>query len=407
MRCYNLFSLSVLVLLVVGFSSNAQTPFSRFDFNSLPLTTATNGPNGTSVNSTAGTGGSGVRFATGGASVGVDLVVPGSSFNVTDLDVHIEYSRNESQADFFQRGNTRFYMNGGNLYFSYMISNATGGTTVATLGPAAAPPFGTSGVYTQIHVSYVSSTGEASVWINGSRVLYNNGPNNRVLRWDGAGNMVIGAIMDGSGGNFQTLGSIAFYSTAVTPLPVELISFHAAPKTDGVHLKWRTATELNNYGFEVERSLDRLHWETVGFVPGHGTTSSPKSYVYVDAAAGALNVSTVYYRLHQIDRDGADDYSTVLEVSLLEMPAFAVLPARPNPFNPSTTIGLRLDRESAITLTVHDAAGRQVASLLENALLPAGSHDIVFQAAGLPSGIYFAAVRGARGVETVKLVLQK
>ena len=76
----------------------------------------------------------------------------------------------------------------------------------------------------------------------------------------------------------------------VAPLPVELTSFSASVKGDVVLLNWRTATELNNYGFEIETSALGTHlgtplssqWTKIGFVEGHGNSNSPKSYSFVD-----------------------------------------------------------------------------------------------------------------------------
>ncbi|MDP1678068.1 MAG: hypothetical protein Q8L88_14520, partial [Bacteroidota bacterium] len=90
-------------------------------------------------------------------------------------------------------------------------------------------------------------------------------------------------------------------------LPVELVSFSATAKGKNVELKWNTATEVNNYGFEIERSVvsDRhlqgdgyFSWTKIGFVEGNGTTNAPKLYSFVDASASGK----VLYRLKQIDR---------------------------------------------------------------------------------------------------------
>ncbi|MBE0643015.1 MAG: T9SS type A sorting domain-containing protein [Bacteroidetes bacterium] len=392
---------------VLTASMQAQMLVSRFDFNALPLTAATAGPNGTYANPSATTGGSGVRFASSGSNVGLDLVVPGATFDDGSIDVVIEYSRNESQATFFERGATKFYMDGGNLYFNYRVYRSTRRYSDYVLGPVSAQAFGTSGVYTTIRVLYAASTGEAAVFINGVRVLYNDGPDGRDLYWVSAGDMTIGGIMDGSGNNFETLGSIAFWIGNVSALPVELVSFSGAMKHEGVVLRWKTATELNNFGFEVQRSTDRKNWETIDFVPGYGTSNSPKSYDCTDADALRSDRPVLYYRLRQVDRDGSDDFSSVLEIPLAELSSFLVHPARPNPFNPSTVIGLAIDHETTVSMAVYDATGREVARILTNEVLPVGYHDIPFNADQLPSGIYFAMVSSDHGMQTVKLVLQK
>ncbi len=83
-----------------------------------------------------------------------------------------------------------------------------------------------------------------------------------------------------------------------------------------------------------------------------------------------------------------------------------LLAANPNPFNPSTTLSISLAETGHATLTVHDLAGRRVATLLDG-LRSAGEHTVTFQAGELPSGTYFAVLRGTQGMDTQKLLLVK
>ena len=99
-----------------------------------------------------------------------------------------------------------------------------------------------------------------------------------------------------------------------SPLPVELTSFSASVVRNTVKLNWKTETEVNNYGFEVERyalSAERQAWEKIGFVNGNGNSNSPKSYSYEDKNVTAGKYS---YRLKQIDNDGQFEYSKAIEV---------------------------------------------------------------------------------------------
>ncbi|HAP35443.1 MAG TPA: hypothetical protein DCQ28_05680, partial [Bacteroidetes bacterium] len=113
-----------------------------------------------------------------------------------------------------------------------------------------------------------------------------------------------GWVVDGGTGPAPTL------SGSVDPMPVELTSFTAIAKEKNVELKWNTATEVNNYGFEIEKKrmkdeLGNMNWEKIGFVEGNGTTNAPKNYSFTDkSAAGKIS-----YRLKQIDRDGKFEYS--------------------------------------------------------------------------------------------------
>ncbi len=93
-------------------------------------------------------------------------------------------------------------------------------------------------------------------------------------------------------------------------LPIELSRFDAQ-NTKGTNLlAWSTASEKNNEGFDIERSLDGTAFQKIGFVKGNGTTNQPQQYTYTDALVGAVT----YYRLKQVDTDGKFEYSKVVSV---------------------------------------------------------------------------------------------
>ena len=172
-----------------------------------------------------------------------------------------------------------------------------------------------------------------------------------------------------------------------TAVPVELISFAGKVEQSEVMLTWETATEINNYGFEIERSqmsnVKSQNWEKIGFVGGNGTTTETKSYSFVD------NVNEKFgkysYRLKQIDHDGSFKYSNEIEV-LIQPGKFSLEQNYPNPFNPSTKISWQYPVRSWQTLKVYDVLGNEVATLL-NEEKEAGSYEVEFQsAARLPDG---------------------
>ncbi len=216
------------------------------------------------------------------------------------------------------------------------------------------------------------------------------------------------------GGSFNTvLGNFSQNFAAVTnpfdaSLPVELTSFTAVTTVNNVQLAWATATETNNYGFEVEKKnmkdeLGIMKWEKIGFVEGNGTTNSPKSYSFVDASANG----NVAYRLKQIDRDGKFSYSQSVEIIVGVAPKeFALAQNYPNPFNPSTRIRYQLPVNSYVTLKVYDAIGREVATLV-NEVKEAGNYSATFDASKLSSGIYFARLQSGEKVQLKKMMLIK
>ena len=195
---------------------------------------------------------------------------------------------------------------------------------------------------------------------------------------DGTSGTLIRTIISGVSAQFVSLYD---YNT----IPVELTSFTANVVGSSVELNWTTATELNNSGFEIERSEDNVSFEKIGFVPGFGTTTETKSYTYSDQS---VNSGTYYYRLKQIDFDGSFDYSGVVEVDVTLPSVFALEQNYPNPFNPSTSIQFSLPVDAQVTIGVYNLVGEKVAEVASGNFA-AGSHKVTFNASTLTSGIYF------------------
>ena len=152
------------------------------------------------------------------------------------------------------------------------------------------------------------------------------------------------------------------------PLPVELTSFEASVNHDKVNLKWKTATELNNYGFEIERQINNKqsegnnqNWKKVGFVAGSGNSSSQKEYSFIDK--NPVGGSNFDYRLKQVDKDGSFSYSDVINVKVIPS-QYMLFQNYPNPFNPTTTINWQLPVSSHVSLKVYDIIGKEVATLV-------------------------------------------
>ncbi len=192
----------------------------------------------------------------------------------------------------------------------------------------------------------------------------------------------------GSGVNPNTDGNSS-------PLPVELTGF-SGKFTDGkVSLNWNTATEKNNYGFEVERrnsssSSNNIQFAKVGFVDGNGNSNSPKSYSFTDEH---ITSGKYVYRLKQIDTDGKFEYSPEIEVSAENVVNNFVLEQNyPNPFNPSTVIRFGLPYEAKVTMSVYTITGEEVA-VIASGFFTAGNHQATFEAADLTGGMYVCRVQ--------------
>ncbi len=215
------------------------------------------------------------------------------------------------------------------------------------------------------------------------------------------------------GDNGTIINNNYFY---IPPVPVELTSFTAFYSSPNVQLTWSTATELNNHGFEIERSFDKTNWATIGFKAEKGTTSEPQQYSYSDNLSDIASTK-FYYRLKQIDFNGSFEYSEIVEVEIAPT-KFSLSQNYPNPFNPSTKISWQSPVSSWQTLKVYDILGNEVAALV-NEYRDAGSYEVEFQSAvgslQLASGIYYYQLRavdpstgsGQIFVETKKMILLK
>ena len=193
-----------------------------------------------------------------------------------------------------------------------------------------------------------------------------------------------------------------------SPLPVELTSFTAQTKEDNILLKWITASETDNYGFEVERSVDQGDFMKIGFRPGHGNSNSPKEYAFTDNFVNGF----LSYRLKQINSNGSYTYSNIVKVEAVTVNDFAVYQNYPNPFNPITAIKYKTPIESKVKITITNSLGEQIETLLNEEQNP-GIHEVIWDANRYASGIYVAnlqisSINGKTGLnKAIKMILNK
>ena len=168
-------------------------------------------------------------------------------------------------------------------------------------------------------------------------------------------------------------------------VPVELTSFTAQYVGNATQLNWTTASELNNLGFDIQRSTSGNDFVTIGFVLGKGTTTEIQNYSYVDETTSP-NINYAY-RLKQIDFNGSYNYSEVINLGESNPLNFELLQNYPNPFNPSTTISIGLPVKSDVILDVYNIVGERVLSLYSGELA-AGNYNYTVDASNMTSGIY-------------------
>ncbi len=201
---------------------------------------------------------------------------------------------------------------------------------------------------------------------------------------------------------------LRFYGDILPPgtLPVELTVFTAKLIGSKVLLSWTTASELNYQGFEIERNVNNTNWNIIGFIKGAGTTTEQQNYIYNDDIKYLSN-GTLSYRIKQIDFGGNFEYSDVIEISSFAK-SYELSQNYPNPFNPTTNIQFVIPSgvEGITTLKVYNILGKKVATLV-NELKEPGSYKVDFNAANLPSGVYFYNLKTGNFTATKKMFLLK
>jgi len=173
------------------------------------------------------------------------------------------------------------------------------------------------------------------------------------------------------------------------------------------HLNWATASEVNNKGFEVERSFNGTDFENIGFVKGNGNSNAVNNYFLNDdlSTINPQMPTTIYYRLKQIDFDGNFEYSSTIAVKTNNENEFEnEVTISPNPFNNQIQLNFNCQNNATVNLVLMDALGREV----YNKTLPTinGTNNLTINdIADLKAGIYFAHLK-SNGIvtKTVKML---
>ncbi len=325
-----------------------------------------------------------------------------------------------------------------------ITSTANLGSTTVTRGHTAYTIGGNNSILRSYNISPANNTGLNATLVfcyddselNGSDeadlVLFRSTDNGTT--WTLAGGTVDTA------NNKITLSSIDGFSVwtagdSNAPLPVQLTSFTDSLTVDGLLLRWETATEVNNYGFEVQRANIRGHdadssvgnpvnWMKLGFIEGHGNSNSPKKYEFLDSDpfANTKPGDTTMYRLKQIDNDGTVNYynsiirlditalTSIME-ELLIPEEFDLKQNYPNPFNPTTTIKYDLPVEQNVKLNIYNILGAKVKTLV-NTAKKAGRYSVLWNGTNdygskVASGMYIYSIQTKEFKKSAKMLLVK
>ena len=211
-----------------------------------------------------------------------------------------------------------------------------------------------------------------------------------------------GAIFDDTDGNTNE-GSA--YTYGPSKLPVELVAFDGtADGEDAAQLSWRTATETGNDRFEILKESGD-NWQKIGERNGAGTTTEAQTYSF---HVTGLTPGAHTFRLRQVDRDGTATLSDPVSVQV-GMAGRAQLNAPfPNPTRSGATVQFAVKEQAPVTVTLHDALGREVRTLFEGTPEAAGQlQPVRIEAGSLSSGLYLVRLEGAGGAsqtETLTVV---
>ncbi|MEM8485030.1 MAG: T9SS type A sorting domain-containing protein [Bacteroidota bacterium] len=218
---------------------------------------------------------------------------------------------------------------------------------------------------------------------------------NTSIDFDGTGGEPAMDVFGGSGRGYF----VADFTRVGDPIPVELTSFEATANGSAASLKWATASETNNAGFEVLQD-----GQSITFIEGAGTTNEPQTYAH---HINNLPAGTYTFQLKQIDFDGAFELSNEAQLTIDLTGAYQLGKAFPNPFNPQTTFSLSIARGQDVQITLFDMLGRQVQTLHNGFLEANTQHRFTIDGSGLASGTYFYNVRGHQFTASEHITLMK
>jgi hypothetical protein len=179
-------------------------------------------------------------------------------------------------------------------------------------------------------------------------------------------------------------------------------------RDNGVELLWATATESDNYGFEIQRfNVADQAWHKIGWVNGAGTVVDAQHYRFFDQpdAPGMYQ-----YRLKQIDHDGTSTLTVAVFATIQSPTSLVLWPNYPNPFNPETQISFTLPSAASgvVRISIFNMLGQEIKVLFEGELA-AGMHSYRWdgtdqQGRNSAGGVYFCRLQTMQGTKLQKLV---
>ncbi|HEX5001829.1 MAG TPA: T9SS type A sorting domain-containing protein [Bacteroidia bacterium] len=187
------------------------------------------------------------------------------------------------------------------------------------------------------------------------------------------------------------------YFVGAAPLPINLLNFTANEGSkNAVNLFWITATETNNKQFEVQRSSDGIHFETIHTLPGAGNSHVAVEYRYTDHVP---STGTFYYRLLQTDFDGQQSVSEIIAVNISFINDISV---QPNPAQNDILVHFQTKTATHAIISVYNQIGIPVIVLPK--MLGRGPQVIPVSLASLPGGVYSVSVETETGTYIQRII---
>ncbi|MBI1342810.1 MAG: hypothetical protein GC171_07750 [Terrimonas sp.] len=370
-------------LASVFFLSNSERAecqtLSEFNWNSNPVTQAVVGPNAISVSSSA-TSTSGGVGGTNGLNPGtpkmdINLVLPGSTFDVAGIDMQIDFRRAESQGNFFSRGSGfAFGMTGGNLYVKFQIQNGMGGTSTINSGNIYSIPNDNS--FRTYRFIYNNNTGIAAINVNGVSVwTYTANQPGLSMIWSNA-NMVIGELMDATGNNVVVFDNMKVQQ--VPPAAALFVNFiyTQATRKNGVNeIRWKAIHTEPGTQYIIQASQNGISFSNIDSVAAKGITGLPNEYQYNHS----INLyNNLYYRIVALEINGKEFVSPVMKLSSTDK-TFS-LDVKSHLQGSTRTLFVQNPERGNIHITIYDTNGRLLRSF--NGSAEAGLSQYVCTATG-------------------------
>jgi len=206
-------------------------------------------------------------------------------------------------------------------------------------------------------------------------------------------------LHNGNGVNNSSGNSLSYLGITSVIVPVKFTGFSATKNNDDALLNWAVVNE-NTAGdyYQVERSIDGSSFTTIASVPVKGNSTS-NTYTYTDDNISSLDVTTIYYRIEQVDQSGNPAYTEVKAVSLT---SGVTVSAYPNPTKDNVLVTVNLPEASNVSINVTDALGKQL-QLIQLAGVKGSNISSINLSAYAP-GNYLVKVISASGTTTLPIV---